>query len=162
MRFIKSCTFLFVSKSKKLCWNLLEVLYFFRFLLFFENIFKMSFKLFHITFRSHVDSIENNTFKFSALYVNRKRLKCITVYARVFSSLSLKLRLSCTKTQTPPPLRFILFDVRPYNLKVENLNFAERYIFYPCFWKTHNAKFEVNCRIKFFEIFKILIHASNI
>ena len=56
----------------------------------------MSFALLHITVRWTVDSIENNIFRFSASQFMLR------------SSLSLKVRLSSTKTQTTPPLRFFI------------------------------------------------------
>ena len=78
------------------------------------------------------------------------------------SSLSLQLRFTCTKIQTPPPY-FFLFDVGPYNLKIEISNFCSKICGLSMFLKKrNNVKVGVNYQIKVFERFKILIHATNI
>ena len=79
-------------------------------------------------------------------------------------SLSLKLRFSCTKSQTSYLLQFFLLDLRPCNPKVEKKKqiLAERLNVYPCFWKAQMDKFQVSCQILFFKRFEILTYASNI
>ena len=79
-------------------------------------------------------------------------------------SLSLKVRFSCTKSQTYYLLQFFLLDLRPCNPKVEKKKqiLAERLNVYPCFWKAQMDKFQVSCRILFFKRFEILTYASNI
>ena len=81
-------------------------------------------------------------------------------------SLSLKLRFSCTKSQTYYLLQFFLLDLRPCNPKVEKKKkkqiLAERLNVYPCFWKAQMDKFQVSCQILFFKRFEILTYASNI
>ena len=79
-------------------------------------------------------------------------------------SLSLKLRFSCTNSQTSYLLQFFLLDLRPCNPKVEKKKqiLAERLNVYPCFWKAQMDKFQVNCQILFFKRFEILTYASNI
>ena len=87
---------------------------------------KMSFTLFYVTVRLPIDSIENNIFRFSTEYFNRKRLNYIIVYVQVFSWFKAKTFMH--KNTNFSPLRFFLSHVRPYNLKCENLN-----VVYSCF-----------------------------
>ena len=70
------------------------------FAIFWKYIFKMSFKLFHITVRWSVDSIENTIFRF-ILDISIER-DWIASQFMLRSSLSLKQIFSCTKTRTPP------------------------------------------------------------
>ena len=166
------CTFLFVPKTNKLMLKSPASIIFFRFLPFFENI---SLKWVSHCFLSQVACrwYWEYIFRFSSWYFSRKRLNCITVYSQFRSSLSLKLRLSCTKMNLVWCMTIVIRNRRrrakpfpmtmvwPYNLKVENSNFCWKMFSLPMSLKNTILKFELNCRIKFFERFKILIHTSR-
>ena len=93
-----------------------------------------------------------NVFRFSTLYFNRKRLNCIAVYAQVFSWFSGKTFMYRIKNSSPLTIFSCLMeDLTSWKLKIQI--FAERCIVYSCFWRTRNAKFEVNCRGNFYILF---------
>ena len=77
----------------------------------------MSYTLFYITIRRPLDSTEK-TFLDFVLNISIERNWISSKFMLRFS-LSLKLRFSCTKSQTYYLLQFFLLDLRPCNPKVE-------------------------------------------
>ena len=161
MRFRKSCTFLYASKSKKLMLKSPASTIFFRFLPFFENISLKSVSNCFISPLGGMYIVLRIIFLDLVFDISIER-DWIASHFMLKSSLSLKLRISCTKTQLLLPYDFFLFDLRPYKLTFENSNFCWKIRSLPMFLKTSNATFEVTCRRKLFERFKILIHVCNI
>ena len=99
---------------------------------FWKYIFKMSFTLFHITVRWLV--VLRIIFLDLVLDVSIER-DWITSQYILRSSLSLKLRFNAQKDQLLFPYDFVLFDVGPGNLKVENSNFCWKTCRLPMFLK---------------------------